>query len=65
MFFLAHGMKCEYQDVQQVAYLGKLYNGAIRKQATTARLRCLDSNFCHTHFLDLSGCSTYSTSEKG
>lgn len=30
----------------------------MRKQATTARFLCLDSNFCHTHFLFLKGCST-------
>lgn len=31
----------------------------MRKQATTARFLCLDSSFCHTHFLFLSGCSTW------
>lgn len=30
----------------------------MRKQATTARFLCLDSSFCHTHFLFLKGCST-------
>lgn len=36
----------------------------MRKQATTARFLCLDSSFCHTHFLFLKGCSTWKAVEK-
>lgn len=39
-------------------HLGRLYSGAMRKQATTALFLCLDSSLCQTAFLDLCGCST-------
>lgn len=53
---------CHYFAIKEVkkggVYLGRLYRGAMRKQATTARFLCLDSSFCQTHFLDRRGCST-------
>ena len=36
-----------------VSYVGRLYRGVMRKQATTALRRCLDKSLCHTAFLDL------------
>lgn len=35
------------------SYVGRLYRGVMRKQATTALRRCLDKSLCHTAFLDL------------
>lgn len=51
-----HWLPC--QKKIQNTYLGKLYRGAILKQATTARFRCFDNSLCQTAFLDLKGCST-------
>lgn len=49
-----------YEEINLSAtYLGRLYNGAILKHATTALLRCFDRSLCQTAFFDLSGCSTY------
>jgi len=41
-----------------VAYLGRLYKGAILKQATTARFLCLDNILCHTALFFFWGRST-------